>query len=127
MRIKLTSIIVDDQVKALRFYTEILGFIKKSDIPYGDNRWLTVTSPEKPDDIEILLEPTVFPPARAYQKELFKAGIPIAAFAVKDVQREFEWLKKLGVKFIQEPTISGTTTIAMFDDTCGNLIQIYQE
>lgn len=127
MKIKLTSVMVDDQEKALRFYTEILGFIKNSDLPMGEYRWLTIASPDQKTDIELLLEPTAFPPAKTYQKELYKAGIPIAAFAVGDVKREYEWLKKLGVKFTQPPKAVGITVIAVFDDTCGNLIQIYQD
>ena len=126
MKIKLNSVLVDDQEKALRFYTEILGFVKKNDVPVGEARWLTVVSPEGPDDIELLLEPNSFAAAGTYQEALFKAGIPLTAFAVDDIQREFERMKKLGVSFSLEPTQAGPVTIAVFDDTCGNLIQLYQ-
>src|SRR5215831_2772957 len=102
MKIKLTSVMVDDQDKALMFYTEVLGFVKKNDIPMGGPRWLTVVSPDGPGDVELLLEPMGFPPARTYQKALFEAGIPLAAFATEDVQKQFERLKNLGVKFSTE-------------------------
>jgi predicted enzyme related to lactoylglutathione lyase len=127
MKIKLTSVIVDDQVKALRFYTEVLGFTKKKDIPVGQFRWLTVVSAEGADDIELLLEPNENPAAKAYQKALREQGIPLTAFAADDVQKEYERLKELGVEFHSEPTTVGPTTIAVFEDTCGNLIQMYQE
>lgn len=126
MKIKLSSIFVDNQDKALKFYTEILGFIKKNDIPLGEDRWLTVVSPEGPDDIELLLEPNSNPAARTYQKAIFEQGIPATAFAVDDIQKEHERMKNLGVVFRTEPTVTGPVTIAVFDDTCGNLIQIYQ-
>jgi len=126
MKIKLTSVMVIDQDKALKFYTEVLGFVKKNDIPMGEAKWLTVVSPEGPEDIELLLEPMGFPPARIYQKALFEAGIPLTAFAVGDIQKEYDRLKKLGVVFSMEPTKMGPTTVAAFNDTCGNLIQIYQ-
>ncbi|HLG15672.1 MAG TPA: VOC family protein [Blastocatellia bacterium] len=126
MRIKLTSVMVDDQDKALAFYTEVLGFVKKADIPMGEARWLTVVSPEGPDDIELLLEPTGFPPAKTYQKALFEAGIPLTSFAVDDIQKEYERMERLGVAFKMKPTKAGPATIAVFDDTCGNLIQIHQ-
>jgi catechol 2,3-dioxygenase-like lactoylglutathione lyase family enzyme len=135
MKIKLTSVFVDDQDKALEFYTEVLGFVKKADFPAGSARWLTVVSPELPDDIELLLEPDDNPaidsPARKFKKALFKAGLPYAAFAVEDIQEEYERLKKLGVEFFSEPTIypenpAGPVTAAVFDDTCGNLIMLYQ-
>jgi predicted enzyme related to lactoylglutathione lyase len=126
MKIKLTSVMVDDQDKALKFYTEVLGFVKKSDIPAGEFKWLTVVSPEGPDDVELLLEPMGFPPARTFQKALFEAGIPSTAFAVEDIEQEYERLKKLGVVFSMEPTKTGSVTAAVFDDTCGNLIQLYQ-
>ncbi|MGH8496435.1 MAG: VOC family protein [Gammaproteobacteria bacterium] len=126
MKIKLSSVMVKDQSKALAFYTEILGFIKKQDIPIGPDRWLTVMSPEGPDDIELLLEPMGFPPAKTFQKELFEAGIPLTAFAVTDVRSEYERLVKLGVDFKSGPTKAGPTTVAVFDDTCGNLIQIFE-
>jgi len=126
MKIILTSVIVDDQDKALKFYTEVLGFVKKNDIPVGEARWLTVVSPEGPDDVELLLEPMGFPPARTYQKALFEAGIPLTSFAIDDVQKEYERMKKLGVVFKTAPTKMGPVTIAVFEDTCGNLIQMAQ-
>ena len=124
MKIKLNSVLVDHQDKALKFYTEVLGFIKKTDTP--EFKWLTVVSPEEPDGTALLLEPIGFPPARTYKKALFDAGIPLTAFAVEDIQKEYERMKKLGVVFKSEPTKMGPTTQAIFDDTCGNLIQIYQ-
>jgi catechol 2,3-dioxygenase-like lactoylglutathione lyase family enzyme len=127
MRIQLTSVVVEDQEKALRFYTEILGFVKKTDMPAGQFKWLTVVSPEGPDDIELLLEPNANPASKAYQKALLEQGIPLTAFAVEDVQQEYERLKDVGVVFRTEPTPMGPTTIAVFEDTCGNLIQIYQD
>lgn len=126
MRIKLNSVLVADQEKALAFYTNVLGFEKNLDIPMGDARWLTVVSPEGPDDIELLLEPTVFPPVATYQKALFDAGIPLTAFAVDDVRIEYDKLMQRGVEFRTGPTDAGTTTMAVFEDTCGNLIQIYE-
>lgn len=126
MKIKLTSVMVDDQDKALKFYTEVLGFIKKREMPAGKAKWLTVVSPEGPDDIELLLEPNGFPAAKTYQKAIFEAGIPLTSFAVEDIQKEYERMKDLGVKFSMEPTKMGPTTVAVFDDTCGNLIQLYQ-
>jgi predicted enzyme related to lactoylglutathione lyase len=126
MKIILTSVMVNDQEKALKFYTEVLGFVKKNDIPLGEDRWLTVVSPEGPDDVELLLEPMGFPPARTYQKALFEAGIPLTSFAVDDIQKEYERMKKLGVVFKTAPTKMGPVTIAVFEDTCGNLIQMAQ-
>lgn len=126
MKIKLTSVLVDDQDKALRFYTTVLGFVKKQDFPVGDFKWLTVVSPEEPNGTELLLEPNENPAARTFQKALFDQGIPLAAFAVEDIQEEYERLKKQGVVFSMEPTKTGTATVAVFEDTCGNLIQIYQ-
>ena len=127
MKIKLNSIHVDDQDRALAFYTDVLGFRKSKDIPAGgDFRWLTVVSPEGPDDIELVLEPNANPAAKSYQEALFKQGIPITAFEVDDIQAEFERLKEHGVMFTQEPAEMGPVKIAMFSDTCGNLIQIYQ-
>lgn len=126
MKINLTSVMIDDQDKALKFYTEILGFVKKNDIPMGEARWLTVVSPEGPDGVELLLEPMGFPPARTYQKALFEAGIPLTLFAVDDIQKEYERMKKLGVVFKTAPTKMGPVTIAVFEDTCGNLIQMAQ-
>ncbi len=128
MKIKLTSVLVDDQEKALKFYTEILGFIKKLDIPIGDARFLTVFSP--PEEVELLLEPDWNPAlegaAKTFKKALFDQGIPATAFIVENIQKEYERMKKLGVKFKMEPTKTGPVTIAVFDDTCGNLIQLYQ-
>jgi predicted enzyme related to lactoylglutathione lyase len=127
MKIVLTSVMVDDQDRALKFYTEVLGFAKKNDIPMGEARWLTVVSPEEQDGVELLLEPMGFPPARTYQKALFEAGIPLTSFAVDDVQNEYERMRKLGVVFKKAPTKMGPVTIAVFEDTCGNLIQMAQK
>lgn len=127
MRIKLASVWVTDQDKALKFYTEVLGFVRKADLPMGEARWLTVVSPEAPDDIELLLEPMKFAPAKTYQKALFETGIPLTTFFVEDLQREYERMKKLGVVFKTEPTRMGPVTLALFDDTCGNLIQLVQK
>ncbi len=126
MRIKLTSVYVDDQEKALNFYTQMLGFIKKADISAGGYRWLTVVSPEDQNGTELVLEPNDNPAAKAYQQAIFKQNIRAAAFFVDDVQKEYEQLKKLGVNFTMQPTkLMGTpSTIAVLDDTCGNLIQI---
>jgi predicted enzyme related to lactoylglutathione lyase len=126
MKIKLTSIFVDDQEKALKFYTGTLGFVKKADIKANNYRWLTVVSPEDKDGVQLVFEPNENPVAKAFQEGIFKAGIPATMFFVDDVQKEFERLKKLGVKFTMEPTkLPGVgSTIAILDDTCGNLIQI---
>lgn len=126
MRIKLNSIFVDDQDKALRFYTDVLGFKKKQDFPVGGARWITVTSPEGPDDLELVLEPNSHPAASAYQSALMKDGIPCTAFESADIQAEVQRLKERGVAFTIEPTNAGLVVIAIFSDTCGNLIQIYQ-
>ncbi|MEN6341396.1 MAG: VOC family protein [Methanospirillum sp.] len=126
MKIKLTSIFVDDQGKALKFYTEVLGFVKRSDIAAGDYRWLTVVSPEEQDGTQLLLEPNDNPAAKSYQKSIFEQSIPAAMFFVDDIQKEYQRLKSLGVKFTMEPTETPGSTIAVFDDTCGNLIQIAQ-
>jgi catechol 2,3-dioxygenase-like lactoylglutathione lyase family enzyme len=126
MRINLTSVLVDDQDKALRFYTQILGFEEKHDVPLGEYRWLTVVSPEDPEGTELLLEPDAHPAAGPYKQALVNDGIPFTSFAVDDVRREFERLRALGVAFTREPTRSGPVTTAVFDDTCGNLIQIAQ-
>ncbi|OZM57451.1 glyoxalase [Lottiidibacillus patelloidae] len=126
MRIKLTSVFVEDQEKALKFYTEVLGFIKKTELPAGEYKWLTVVSKEGSQDLELLLEPNQHPAAKVYQKEIYDAGIPITAFEVDDMDKEFIRLKSLGVRFKQEPMQAGDVTIAVFDDTCGNLIQLYQ-
>ncbi|MEU7283468.1 VOC family protein [Streptomyces sp. NPDC045431] len=125
MKIPLTSVFVDDQANAERFYTEILGFAKKHDVPLGEGvRWLTVVSPDEPDGTELLLEPTGHPAVRPYRDALVEDGIPLAQFAVDDIKAEYERLRGLGVRFTQEPLDMGTVTTAVFDDTCGNLIQI---
>jgi predicted enzyme related to lactoylglutathione lyase len=126
MKIKLSSVFVDNQDKALNFYTQVLGFVKKNEIPLGEARWLTVVSPEGADDIELLLEPNSNPAAKTFQQAIFTQGIPLTAFAVEDVEKEYERMTKLGVVFHQKPTNVGPTTIAVFNDTCGNLIQLYQ-
>jgi catechol 2,3-dioxygenase-like lactoylglutathione lyase family enzyme len=126
MKIKLNSIFVDDQDKALKFYTEVLGFVKKMDIPVGDAKWLTVVSPEGPDDVELVLEPNGNPAAKTYQQAIFQQGIPCTAFAVDDIEKEYERLKNQGVEFSVQPTKAGPVSIAVFNDTCGNLIQLYQ-
>ena len=126
MRIKLTSIMVDDQPKALRFYTEVLGFRTKHDIPVGEYRWITVTSPEGPDDLELALEPNANPAGRQFQEAMFSQGIPIAAFEVTDIAGEFARLTAKGVAFTRQPMEAGPVTLAVFADTCGNLIQLYQ-
>ncbi|MGW0966579.1 VOC family protein [Streptomyces sp. NPDC002516] len=127
MRIHLTSVFVDDQEKALRFYTEVLGFVKKHDVPLGEHRWLTVASPEDPDGTQLLLEPSGHPAVQPYKTALVQDGIPATAFAVDDVQAEFSRLRDLGVTFTQEPLEMGPVTTAVLDDTCGNLIQIVHQ
>ncbi|MBX3086035.1 MAG: VOC family protein [Anaerolineae bacterium] len=128
MKIKLTSVPIGDYDKALKFYTEILGFVKKQDIPLGPGvRWLTVVSPEEPNGTELLLEPNAeYPAMKAFRESLVKDGIPYTAFQVDDIQSEYARLKKLGVEFTMEPTNMGISIVAIFDDTCGNLIQIFQ-
>ena len=128
MRIKLSSVPIADYDQALKFYTEVLGFEKKRDIPLGGGaRWLTVVSPDEPDGVELLLEPNAeYPAMKALKQALVEDGIPYTAFQVDDIQAENARLKDLGVAFSMEPTNMGTTSIAIFDDTCGNLIQIYQ-
>jgi len=127
MKIKLNSIMVDNQDKALAFYTSMLGFVKKHDIPVGGEfRWITVISPEGHDDVELSLEPNANPVGKTFQEALFAQGIPATAFEVDDVRKEFERLKARGVAFTREPKVMGPVTIAVFADTCGNLIQIYQ-
>jgi catechol 2,3-dioxygenase-like lactoylglutathione lyase family enzyme len=124
MRINLASIHVDDQAKALAFYTDVLGFVKKNDVPLGEHRWLTVVSPEDPDGVELLLEPSDHPAVGPYKDALVADGIPFTSFAVADVQQEYERLQGLGVTFTQGPTVMGPVTTAVLDDTCGNLVQI---
>ncbi|MDN0194343.1 VOC family protein [Streptomyces sp. S.PNR 29] len=124
MKIHLTNVFVDDQDKALRFYTDVLGFVKKHDVPLGADRWLTVVSPEDPDGTELLLEPSGHPAVQPYKTALVQDGIPAASFAVDDVRAEFDRLRELGVTFTQEPLEMGTITTAVLDDTCGNLIQL---
>jgi catechol 2,3-dioxygenase-like lactoylglutathione lyase family enzyme len=126
MQIKLTSVFVDDQEKALKFYTDVLGFVKKMDFSAGSYRWLTVVSPEEPEGVQLVLERNEGnnPAAKAYQQEIFRHGIAAANFFVGDVQKEYEGLKQLGVKFTKEPAKTTGSTIAVLDDTCGNLIQI---
>ena len=128
MKINLASIPINDYDKALKFYTEVLGFVKKRDIPLGSGaRWLTVVSPEEPNGTELLLEPNAdYPAMKALKESLVKDGIPFTAFQVDDIQKEYDRLKKLGVEFTMEPTNMGQATAAVLDDTCGNLIQIYQ-
>ncbi|MFG2100666.1 VOC family protein [Micromonospora echinaurantiaca] len=126
MKIHLTSVYVDDQANALRFYTEVLGFVKKTDVPVGEYRWLTVVSPDQPDGVELLLEPDAHPAAKAFKEALVSDGIPLTQFAVDDIDAEYKRLKQLGVVFTQEPAEMGAVITAVFDDTCGNLIQIAQ-
>ncbi len=127
MRISVMSVMVDDQAKALRFYTDVLGFEKKTEIPLGEHSWLTVVSPEAPDGTELSLEPDEHPAARPFKQALVEDGIPFTSFAVDDVQAEFERLRGLGVQFTQEPLDMGPVTTAVLDDTCGNLIQLARE
>jgi catechol 2,3-dioxygenase-like lactoylglutathione lyase family enzyme len=124
VRITLTSVLVDDQDKALRFYTEVLGFVAKTEIPMGEHRWLTVVSPEAPDGVELVLEPDGHPAARPWKEALVADGIPYTSFSVADVPAEVARLKALGVRFTQEPLTMGPVTTAVLDDTCGNLIQL---
>ena len=124
MRITLTSVLVDDQDKALTFYTQTLGFVKKTEIPMGEHRWLTVVSPEDPDGVELSLEPDGHPAAKPFKAALVADGIPYTAFAVDDVQAEYERLTAAGVVFTQAPLSMGPVTTAVLDDTCGNLIQL---
>jgi catechol 2,3-dioxygenase-like lactoylglutathione lyase family enzyme len=127
MRIHLTSLFVDDQRAALAFYTEVLGFTKHRDVPIGEDSWLTVVSPDDPDGTELLLEPSGHPAVKPFRDALAEEGIPLAQFAVDDVEAEHERLTKLGVVFTQKPTDGGEYTTAVFDDTCGNLIQLIAE
>ena len=123
-RISHASVFVDDQEKALRFYTDVLGFVKKTEVPLGEHRWLTVVSPEDPDGVELVLEPSDHPAVGPFKDALVADGIPFTSFAVDDVQKEYERLRGLGVTFTQEPATMGPVTTAVLDDTCGNLIQI---
>ena len=124
MKIVITSVLVDDQQKALQFYTDVLGFRKKTDVPIGEYSWLTVESPDLDNGVELLLEPMAFGPARVYQKALYEAGIPLTSFAVDDLDAEYERLQELGVRFHTPPTNMGPVSVAVLDDTCGNLIQL---
>jgi predicted enzyme related to lactoylglutathione lyase len=126
MRISLSSVLVEDQENALRFYTEVLGFVKMADIPMGEYRWLTVTSPDGAEGVELVLEPMGFPPARTYQKALFDAGIPLTAFLTNDIQGEYQRMKERGVVFRGEPANMGSITAVLFEDTCGNLVNLVQ-
>ncbi len=126
MRINLTSVFVDDQDKALEFYTKVLGFIKKTEVPLGSARWLTVVSPDAPDGTQLVLEPDSHPAVGPFKTALVSDGIPFASFAVADVRAEYERLRALGVMFTQPPTSMGPVTTAVLDDTCGNLIQLAQ-
>lgn len=124
MRINVTSVLVDDQEKALRFYTEVLGFVKKTEVPVGDALWLTVVSPDDPDGTELLLEPDGHPAAGPFKRALVDDGIPFTSFSVDDATAEYERLREKGVRFTQEPVEMDSVTTAVLDDTCGNLIQI---
>jgi len=126
MQIKLTSLMVEDQTKALRFYTEVLGFQKKNEFPVGEYRWITVVSPDGHPDVELSLEPNANPAAKTFQKAMFDQGIPLAAFEVRDIRAEFTRLTSLGVAFTRQPAQTGPVISAVFSDTCGNLIMIYQ-
>ncbi len=126
MRIKLTSIMVDDQDKALDFYTRVLGFQKKHEFPAGAYKWLTVVSPEAPQEIELSIEPNANPAAKTFQKAMFDQKIPLAAFEVSDLETEYARLRRLGVVFLGEPAKAGPVMLAIMSDTCGNLIQLYQ-
>jgi catechol 2,3-dioxygenase-like lactoylglutathione lyase family enzyme len=128
MKIKLNSVMVDDQNKAQKFYTEVLGFVTRQDFPVGNGyRWISVVSPEGPNDLELALEPNAHPAAKVFQAALFKDGIPATAFESNDVDADYQRLKKLNVVFTMEPTVAGPVKIAIFADTCGNLLQIYQK
>lgn len=126
MKIVVTSVLVDDQEKALNFYTQTLGFVKKHDIPMGEYRWLTLTAPSQPDGVELVLEPDAHPAAKPFKQALVEDGIPYTSFGVEDVQAEYERLQTVGVRFTQPPVQMGNVVTAVFDDTCGNLIQIAQ-
>ncbi|MCT1401301.1 VOC family protein [Paenibacillus sp. p3-SID867] len=127
MKIMVTSLFVEDQDNALEFYSEKLGFVKKEDVPVGEFRWITLVSPDKQDGTELLLEPNNHPAAKEYQKKIYADGIPATMFGVADINKEYKRLLEQGVKFTMEPTKMGELTIAVFDDTCGNLIQIVEK
>jgi catechol 2,3-dioxygenase-like lactoylglutathione lyase family enzyme len=124
VKIAMTSVLVDDQEKALRFYTDVLGFVAKNDVPLGEHRWITVVSPQAPDGVELVLEPDAHPAAKPFKAALVADGIPFTAFAVDDVHAEYERLTGLGVTFTQPPVAMGPVTVAVLDDTCGNLVQL---
>jgi catechol 2,3-dioxygenase-like lactoylglutathione lyase family enzyme len=124
VKIAMTSVLVDDQEKALRFYTDVLGFVAKNDVPLGEHRWITVVSPQAPDGVELVLEPDAHPAAKPFKAALVADGIPYTAFAVDDVHAEYERLTGLGVTFTQPPVAMGPVTVAVLDDTCGNLVQL---
>ena len=126
MKIQLATVIVDDQDKALKFYTEVLGFMKKAEMPIGGSTWVTVASPDAPESIELALEPSGFLPSKAYQKSLFEAGSPAISIATDDFQAEYERLKALGVTFRGELSSAEPMTSTLFEDTCGNLIRLYR-
>ncbi len=126
MRINVSSVMVNDQERALKFYTDVLGFVKKTDVPAEGARWLTVVSPEEQDGTELLLEPIGYAFAKTFQTALREAGIPLTSFAVSDIRKEYERMTKRGVAFTTPPTSYGPVTVAVFDDTCGNLIQLCQ-
>jgi catechol 2,3-dioxygenase-like lactoylglutathione lyase family enzyme len=127
MKIWVTSVFVDDQDKALKFYTDVLGFVKKHDIPLGTHKWLTVVSKEEPNGVELLLEPDSHPAVKPYKRALVEDGIPCASFKVQEIKAEYERLRAAGVHFTQPPVEMGPVTTAVLDDTCGNLIQILQK
>ena len=127
MRIHITSVFVDDQQSALRFYTDVLGFKKKTEVPLGDHSWLTVVSPQEPNGPELLLEPSSHPAVKPFKDALVDDGIPFTMFAVEDVHAEYERLRGLGVRFTQEPLDVGSAVMAVLDDTCGNLIAIAEQ
>lgn len=127
LHIRLTSITVADQQRALTFYTQVLGFVPKTDVPLGEHRWLTVVAPEERDGVELLLEPLGFAPAQTYQQALFEAGIPVAVFHVDDLPGVYERLQAQGVRFSMPPTLMGPNLLAVLDDTCGNYLQLVQQ
>ncbi|MEO6315931.1 MAG: VOC family protein [Chitinophagaceae bacterium] len=126
MKIRLASLLVTDQDKALTFYTKTLGFVKKTEIPMGEHKWLTVVSAQEQDGVELVLEPISFAPALVFQKALFDAGIPLTAFYIDDIEKEYQRLSAAGVAFSMPPTAMGAIKLAVFNDTCGNNIQLYQ-